>query len=96
MSTFSQARNEERIISVENESYRWAYLFLSYGLLIVVAYRSFVNHESSWDLLLLTVLGGCVSIACQGRKLSRESMTASGLAVVAAALMGTAVVLMRH
>jgi hypothetical protein len=47
--------------------YRWAYLFLSFGLLVLVAYRSFVHHESPWDLLLLVILGGGVGTAYQGR-----------------------------
>jgi hypothetical protein len=52
---------DERTISVENSSYRWAYLVLSFGLLIIVAYRGFARQESSWDLLGLVILSGGVT-----------------------------------
>jgi hypothetical protein len=58
---------DERTTSVENASYRWAYLLQAYGLLVVVAYRGFVLQESSWDLLTLVLLGGVVTIWYQGR-----------------------------
>jgi hypothetical protein len=59
-------QRDERTIAVENASYRSAYLFLSYGILALVAYRSFVLHESGWDLLALVILGGVVTTAYQG------------------------------
>lgn len=58
---------DERTTAVENASYRWAYLLLSFGLLISVAYRGFVRHESAWDLLALVLLGGVVTTLYQGR-----------------------------
>lgn len=57
---------DERTVSVENSSYRWAYLLLSFGLLVIVAYRGFVWRESSWDLLALVVLSGFVTTLYQG------------------------------
>ena len=57
---------DERTISVENISYRWAYLMLSFGLLIDVAYRGPVYNEASWDLLALVVLTGLVATLYQG------------------------------
>jgi hypothetical protein len=56
---------DERTIAVENSSYRWAYLLLSFGLLVVVACRSFLWRESSWDLMALVVLGGVVTTLYQ-------------------------------
>jgi hypothetical protein len=53
-------QRDERTVVVENESYRWAYLFLSFGVLLVLIYRSFVRQESAWDLLALVVLAGAV------------------------------------
>jgi tryptophan-rich sensory protein len=88
MST-SAVHRDERTVAVENAGFRWAYLFLSFGLLAVVAYRSFARHESPWDLLALVILGGGVGTAYQGfhRVLSRPWAVASLLAVgVAAAL----------
>jgi hypothetical protein len=66
MSTTPTVERDERTVAVENASYRWAYLFLSFGLLALVAYRSFVHHEGAWDLLALVVLGGILSAAYQG------------------------------
>ena len=56
---------DERTIAVENSSYRWSYLLLSFGLLALVAYRSFFWRESSWDLMTLVVLGGLVTTLYQ-------------------------------
>jgi hypothetical protein len=62
---------------------------LSYGLLALVAYRSFVHHESPWDLLALVVLGGVLSTAYQGfyGVLSRQWAAACLLTVVAAGVL---------
>lgn len=57
---------DERTIAVENASYRWAYLVLSFGLLFLVAYRSLIHREQPWDLLALVVLGGVFSSVYQG------------------------------
>ena len=65
MSTTPTVNRDERTVAVENASYRWAYLFLSFGLLALVAYRSFMHHESPWDLMTLVVLGGLLSAAYQ-------------------------------
>lgn len=65
MNTTLPVSRDERTITVENASYRWAYLFLSFGILALVAYRSFVRHESSWDLTALVVLGGILSAGYQ-------------------------------
>jgi hypothetical protein len=59
---------DERTISVENTSYRWAYLVLSYGLLLSTAYRGFMRGEQAWDLMALVVLGGTVATLYQGRQ----------------------------
>ena len=77
---------DERTVAVENASYRWAYLVLSFGLLLSTAYRGFVRNESSWDLLALVVVGGAVATLYQGghRVLSRRWALASVAAVVLA------------
>jgi hypothetical protein len=64
MSTASIMR-DERTVATENASYRWAYLLLSYGLLVSVCYRAFARNESSWDLLALVIVGGVVSTVYQ-------------------------------
>ncbi len=54
---------DEREASIDRAGDRLAYLAISYGLLLAVAYRSFVDHEASWDLLGLVLLGGIVGSA---------------------------------
>ena len=95
MSATLSVQRDERTVAIENAGYRWAYLFLSFGLLVLVGYRSFVNHESSWDLLVLVVLGGGVGTAYQGwhRVLSKHWAIASVLAVVIAAALAAIMVL---
>jgi len=56
---------DERTVGVENVSYRYAYLVMSFGLLISVAYRSFVLQQSNWDLLALVILGGITATLYQ-------------------------------
>lgn len=41
-------------------------LVVSYGLLLIVAYRSFVNGDAAWDLIGLVILGG-ISVSRIGR-----------------------------
>ena len=86
---------DERTVTVEHASYRWAYLVLSYGLLLSVMYRSFVRHEASWDLLALVVLGGAVSALYQGsyRVLTRRWLLLSAAAAAIAFVLGVAIVL---
>jgi len=47
---------------------RMAYLVVSYGLLVSVAYRSFVDGDAAWDLIGLVVLGGIVGLADRVRE----------------------------
>jgi hypothetical protein len=57
---------DERTVAVTNASYRWGYLFLAFGLLLSVGYRSFRRGEPSWDLLALVVLSGVITTLYQG------------------------------
>ena len=50
----------ERDAQVDLAADRVGYLVVSYGLLLIVAYRSFVNGEAAWDLIGLVILGGVV------------------------------------
>lgn len=58
MSTSATVNRDERTVAIENASYRWAYSFISFGLLVLVAFRSFMYNESPWDLMALVVVGG--------------------------------------
>ena len=89
---------DERTVSVENASFRWAYLLLSYGLLVSVAYRGLVRHENSWDLLALVMAGGAVSSLHQGSQgvLSRRWVMLSTAAAVLALVLGGVIALLRR
>jgi hypothetical protein len=83
---------DERTVAVENASYRWAYLFMSYALLVIVMYRGLVRHEAAWDLLALVVIGGGLPLIYQalGRVLSKRAaiqmLLAGAVAVIVASL----------
>jgi hypothetical protein len=62
------AERDERELLVDNAADRLAYLVLSFGLLALVAYRSVVSGQSSWDLLGLVVLGGLVATGYRARQ----------------------------
>jgi hypothetical protein len=82
---------DEREISIDRAGDRLSYLVLSFGLLALVAYRSFVRGEASWDLLGLVVLGGLVGTAyrIQRRAVSHQW----GLLVVLTVVVALAVAL---
>ena len=56
---------DERTIAIENASYRWSYLVLSFGILVIVALRSSLGELTPWALLALVVIGGGVNAAYQ-------------------------------
>jgi hypothetical protein len=86
---------DEREAAAEQGGDRLAYLVVSYGLLLVVAYRSIVERQASWDLLGLVVLGGIVSMGYQMtlRALSRNALLLVGLTIAIAVLVGALVAL---
>ena len=91
-------KSDERTVAAENAGYRWAYLFISFGLLGVVAYRSLVRQETPWDLLLLVVLAGGAGTALQAsqRGMSRRWALASLLACAVAAALAAVMIWARH
>jgi len=88
---------DERTISIENSSYRWAYLLLSFGLLGIVAYRGLLWRESNWDLLALVILGGLMTTLYQGahRIISRRWAVAALATVLAAGVIALAIAFWR-
>jgi hypothetical protein len=68
---------------------------VSYGLLLIVAYRSFVEEQAPWDLLALVVAGGFVSVGHRlwRRGLSRNALALVGLTIAIAVLVGALVAL---
>jgi hypothetical protein len=86
---------DERTAAVENTSYRIAYLVISFGLLVCIAYRGFVLQQSSWDLLGLVILGGVTATIYQGtnKVLSRYSIWATLATLVIAGALAIAFVI---
>jgi hypothetical protein len=90
-------QRDERTTVVENASYRWAYLFLSFGLLAIVVYRSFVRQENSWDLLGLVILGGAATIIYQGfhKVLGKQWIWATAVTILTACALAAGLALLR-
>lgn len=89
---------DERSVTVQNASFRWGYLFLTYGLLIVIAIRGFFLKQSNWDLLALVMLSGLITTAYQGinRIFTRSWLFLFGAtAIVAALVAALAVILLK-
>jgi hypothetical protein len=80
---------DEREAAVDAIADRLSYLVVSFGLLGAVAVRSFVNRETSWDLLALVVLGGFVGA---GVRAQRHVVTRRWLVVLMATVAVAAVV----
>jgi hypothetical protein len=84
--------SDERETRIDHAVDRIGYLVVSYGLLLIVAYRSFVNGEASWDLIGLVILGGIVGFAYRARqgiafgRLTLMLLVTMGVAVIVAAL----------
>jgi hypothetical protein len=77
---------DEREISVDQAADRLSYLVLSFGLLAIVAYRSFIDREASWDLLGLVLLGGLIGTAHRARQRAvsrRWALVVTGTVAVA-------------
>jgi hypothetical protein len=77
---------DEREQGIDHAADRLAYLVLSFGLLAIVAYRSFADGAASWDLIGLVVLGGLVGTLYRlaRQAVSREwVIMAAGTTVVA-------------
>jgi hypothetical protein len=68
MSTTPLVSRDERTVAVENASYKWAYILLSFALLIDVAYRAMFRNEGAWDLMALVIVGGAVCAVHQARQ----------------------------
>jgi hypothetical protein len=89
---------DERTTAIENAGYRWSSLVLSFGLLAIVAFRSFTRHEASWDLLALVVLGGAVNAGYQRwhRVLYRRWVVLTLVTMLVAAIVAVVMIGLRH
>jgi hypothetical protein len=97
MSGVSRVMRDERTDVVENASYRLAYLFIAFALLLDVMYRSVVRQESSWELLAIIIVGGAISTVYQGRHrvLTRHSVRLFALTSLIAAIVAAVVAAVR-
>lgn len=95
--TPTTVERDERTTAIENAGYRWSYLVLSFGLLLIVTFRSFSLGQSTWDLLALVVLGGAVNAAYQARErvIYTRWIMLSAVTMLAAALLAAAIVMFR-
>ena len=95
--TDALVERDERTTAVEDAGYRWAYLFLSFGILLIVAVRGFMNGEGSWDLMALVVLGGGVHFAFRAfhGALYKRLALRIAVALIAAVLLAIVLVLVR-
>lgn len=86
---------DEREVSVDRAADRFAYLVLSFGLLALVAYRSFVEGTAAWELLGLVLLGGAVSAGYRlwHGVLSRPVVLTLAVTVLVALVVGAVMVL---
>jgi len=89
---------DERTQAVENASYRLSYLTLSFGLLAISAYRSFVFREATWDLLGLVIIAGGMNAAYQAsrRVLYARWAVMALVTFVVAALLAVGMVIARR
>jgi hypothetical protein len=68
MSTPQAVERDERTVAVEHASYRWAYIVLTYALLVDVMYRGLFRNEAAWDLMALVIVGGAICAVYQARQ----------------------------
>jgi FtsH-binding integral membrane protein len=83
---------DERERGVDQAADRLSYLVLSFGLLAIVAYRSFAHGEAPWDLLALVVLGGLVGSAYRIQRRAVSGRWALVLGLTAAVALALAAV----
>lgn len=89
---------DERTESVENASYRLAYMLMSFGILADVFYRSGWLHQTCWDLFALVIVSGAVGRAYQVRQkaVAHGWVKKAVLLMVISACVGAAVALLRR
>lgn len=84
---------DERESEVDLVADRLAAIVLSFGILVIVAWRAFVDAESSWDLLGLLILSGLVGTGYRFGKRAGSARLVSVMAVAAIVAAVVAIVL---
>ena len=87
---------DERQVTVDRAGDRLAYIVVSYGTLVIAAYRSFVERQATWDLLALVILGGLVGwgYRAANRVVDRQGMVLLGITIIIAAAVAIAATLL--
>ena len=75
---------DERESAIDLAADRLAVIVLSFGILVIVAWRSSFDHEASWDLLGLLVLSGVAGTGYRFSKRAGSGRLVSVMAVAAA------------
>lgn len=81
---------DERTIFIENQSYRFGYAILNFGILIDIMYRSIRFNETCWDLFGLVFLGGLVTTVYQFKQkiFTKKWIKAILLLIISTAIFG--------
>jgi hypothetical protein len=87
---------DERQVTVDRAGDRLAYIVVSFGALVIAAYRSFVEGQATWDLLALVLVGGLVAwtYRAANRVVDRPSTILLGITVLIAAAVAIAAALL--
>ena len=88
MTGVSGVIRDERTVMVEHTSYRYAYGFITFALLLDVIYRSLVRQEECWDLVAIVIVGGVGCILYEWKR----TLTARSFKLLAVFLVVTRVV----
>ena len=83
MSAKQSVVRDERTVAVENASYKWAGIFVSYALLIDACCRGLLRNEAAWDLLALAVVPGVICTIYQARHKTVQAPLAVFMVVLA-------------
>jgi hypothetical protein len=87
---------DEREVAIDRAGDRLAYLVISYGLLGVVAWRSFVDGAATFELLALVILSGAVGAAYRARHraFTRDSAIVLGVTILGALVVAVLIALL--
>jgi len=68
MSAHQEVKRDERTVAVENASYKWAFTFVTFALLVDMMCRAVFFREAAWDLFALACVPGMVCTMYQARQ----------------------------
>jgi hypothetical protein len=87
---------DEREVAIDRAGDRLAYLVISYGLLLIVAWHSFVDGAATFELLALVVLSGAVGALYRARHraFTRDSAIVLGATVLGALLVAALIAIL--